>query len=172
MARRTVSLLLLAMLAVLAGACSRPATDAGKLAAVYEMYEGYTRDFPGVEAIAVAEARALWDKGEAVFVDARPENERAVSMLPGAVPQEAFLADPGRFAGKTAIGYCTISYRSGKLAESLAGRGIPMQNLRGGILAWTLEGNPVFGPDGRQVKALHVYGARWDYPPEGYVSVY
>ena len=47
-----------------------------------------------------------------------------------------------------------------------------MQNLRGGILAWTLEGGAVHGPDGRPVKAIHVYGARWDYPPAGYVSVY
>ena len=169
---RRIVFSILVLLAALAAGCSRPDTDAGKLAAVYELYAGYTKDFPGVKSIEVAEARALWDRGEAVFVDARPGNEREVSTLPGAVPQEEFLADPGRFAGKTAVGYCTISYRSGKLAESLAARGVPMLNLRGGILAWALEGNPVFGPDGKQVKALHVYGARWDYPPDGYISVY
>ena len=172
MTRRTTLLLLLACLAALAAACSGPASDAEKLAKVYAMYAGYTKDFPGVEDISVAAARQLAGEGRAVFVDARPENERAVSVLPGAVSEEEFLADPGRFAGKVAIGYCTVSYRSGKLAERLAARGVALKNLRGGILAWALEGGEVVGPDGKPVKALHVYGARWDFPPAGYISVY
>lgn len=173
MTRRGISLLLLlAGLAALAAACPGPGDDAGRLVKVYAMYAGYRRDFPGVQDISVAEAKALQEQGRAVFVDARPDNERAVSVLPGAVSEAEFMADPGRFANRTAIGYCTISFRSGKLAESLAARGIAMRNLRGGILAWTLEGGAVHGPDGRPVKAVHVYGARWDYPPAGYVSVY
>lgn len=171
-ARRHVFAILLACLASLAMGCSGPASDAEKLARVYAMYEGYRKDFAGAGEIGVAEAVRLHAEGRAVFVDARPENERAVSALPGAVSEQEFLADPGRFADKTAIGYCTISYRSGKLAEALSARGISLRNLRGGILAWTLEGNPVFGPDGRQVKAIHVYGARWDFPPAGYIAVY
>ncbi len=165
---------LLAVLAALAlaAACSRASTDAEKLAAVEAMYVGYARDFPAVPDLAPDEARQLLEQGGAVFVDVRPENERAVSMLPGAVSREEFLADPGRFANRTAVGYCTIGYRSGKLAEALAARGIPMRNLRGGILAWTLAGGAVQGPNGRPVKALHVYGAKWDLPPAGYVSVY
>ena len=171
---RSRMLFLLVVLAALslAAACSRPSTDAEKLAAVEAMYVGYAKDFPAVPDIAPDEARQLYEQGGVVFVDARPENERAVSTLPGAVSGEEFLADPGRFANRTAVGYCTIGYRSGKLAEALAARGIPVRNLRGGILAWALEGGAVYGPDGRPVKAIHVYGAKWDLPPAGYVSVY
>jgi sodium/bile acid cotransporter 7 len=171
MNRRIPLVLVLAGLALVA-ACSRPSTDAGKLAAVEAMYEGYKKDFPAVPDIAGAAARQLYAQGGTVFVDARPDNERAVSVLPGAVAEAEFLSDPGRYAGKAVIAYCTIGYRSGKLAERLAAQGIPVMNLRGGILAWVLSGGAVYGPDGRPVKAIHVYGAKWDYPPAGYVSVY
>lgn len=164
-------LFLLLALAVLLAACPGPRTDAGKLAKVYAMYEDLRPDFPGVEDLAPAEAMRLAAQGQAVFVDARPENERAVSMLPGAV-SDAFLADPGSFAGLTAIAYCTIGYRSGRLAERLAGQGVRVYNLRGGILAWTLEGGKVYGPDGREARRIHVYGRSWDLAPAGYEVVY
>lgn len=151
--------------------CSPALTDAQKLAKVYAMYEDFRPDFPGVGDLAPAEAMRLAAQGRVVFVDARPENERAVSMLPGAV-SDAFLADPGRFAGLTAISYCTIGYRSGRLAERLAGQGVRVYNLRGGILAWTLEGGKVVGPDGREVRRIHVYGRTWNFPPAGYEAVF
>lgn len=170
MPRGLFLLLALCALAALLS-CSPPRSDAEKLAKVYAMYEDFRPDFPGVEDLAPAEAMRLAARGRVVFVDARPENERAVSVLPGAV-SDAFLADPGRFAGLTAIAYCTIGYRSGRLAERLAGQGVRVYNLRGGILAWTLEGGKIHGPDGREIRRIHVYGRTWNLPPAGYEAVF
>jgi rhodanese-related sulfurtransferase len=75
----------------------------------------------------------LHQAGQAVFVDARTEAERAVSTLPDAVTETAFLADPARFAGKKIIIYCTIGYRSGLLVKVLARQGIPAVNLAGEV---------------------------------------
>ena len=147
-------------------------TDAEKLAKVYELYRGYTEDFPGAPEISVARAAGLHQKDLAFFVDVRPANEREVSTLPGAVTAEEFLALPEKYRDKTALLYCTIGYRSGVLAQKLARKGMKVFNLKGGILAWTLEGRKVYGPGGKPVKRIHTYGWRWDYPPEGYESVY
>ncbi|MGD8367997.1 MAG: rhodanese-like domain-containing protein [Desulfobacterales bacterium] len=146
-------------------------TDAQKLSAVYRLYAGYKREFPSVKDIAPDEARAEFTAGAAVFVDTRTSAEIAVSKIPGAVTEEQFRKDPQRYAGKTAIAYCTISYRSGLFAEKMAERGIQVVNLRGGILAWTLEGGQVVDPQGRAVRRLHVYGEKWNYAPEGYEVV-
>ena len=93
-----------------------------------------------------------------------------VSMLPHAITQEEFLKDPGKYKDKTVVAYCTISYRSGKFAEEMAKKGIPILNLKGGLLAWVLEGGKVYDSHG-ETKRIHVYGKEWDYPPAGYESV-
>lgn len=146
-------------------------SDAQKRAVVYEMYEDYRSAFPAVHSIPPLEAMALLDAGRAVFVDARQPEEVAVSRIPGAVTEEIFLQSPDAFSGKTVIGYCTISYRSGLLAQQLAEKGIEMHNLAGGILAWTLEGGRVVDPKGATVRRIHVYGPKWNFPPEGYEAV-
>jgi rhodanese-related sulfurtransferase len=146
-------------------------SDAQKRAVVYDMYEDYRKSFPAVPSIPPSEAMALLDAGQAVFVDAREPVEVAVSRIPGAVTEEAFLQSPDAYAGKTVIGYCTISYRSGLLAQQLAERGIIMHNLAGGILAWTLEGGRVVDSKGATVQRIHVYGPKWNFPPKGYEAV-
>ena len=40
-----------------------------------------------------------------------------------------------------------------------------------GILAWLLEGGPVYDESGQEVKRVHVYGDKWDFAPTGYESV-
>jgi sodium/bile acid cotransporter 7 len=57
----------------------------------------------------------------------------------------------------TIIGYCTISYRSGKLAEKLGKKGIKMLNLKGGMLAWVHEGGKVYDDQHGETKRVHVY---------------
>jgi sodium/bile acid cotransporter 7 len=171
---KTLPLIGCAMLAVWA-ACG-PArgqgtmTDAAKKAIVYGMYADYRREFPGVQEVAPAEAMRLLEKGRALFVDTRRPEEMAVSMLPGAVSQAQFLANPEPYRDRTVIVYCTISYRSGLLAARLADQGIPVSNLQGGLLAWVLEGGRVY--DGaKETRRIHVYGPKWNYPPAGYTSV-
>ncbi len=145
-------------------------TDEAKKAAVYGMYAEYRREFPTVQDVAPLAAMRLFEEGAAVFVDTRLPAEMAVSMLPGAVSQAAFLENPERYRGRTVIAYCTISYRSGLLAARLAERGLTVTNLQGGLLAWVLEGGRVYDAAG-ETRRIHVYGQKWNYPPAGYEAV-
>jgi len=69
------------------------------------------------------------------------------------------------------IGYCTISYRSGVLARGLNQKGIPIYNLRGGLLAWVHDGGKVYNGS-KETHRIHVYGQEWNLGPEGYEAVW
>jgi sodium/bile acid cotransporter 7 len=146
-------------------------SDTKKKEIVYRMYTDYKQDFPEVKDISPQQAMELLNQGDTVFVDIRKPAEMAVSMLPDAVSEQTFLSHLDRYQGKNIIGYCTISYRSGKFASEIAKQGITLINLQGGILAWTLEGGKVYDDNGKPVKRIHVYGDKWDYAPAGYESV-
>jgi len=135
------------------------------------MYTDYRKDFEGVQEIDAAAAINLVGDPEVVFVDVRDPGEQAVSMIPGAVTSEVFLAAPERYQGQRIIGYCTISYRSGKLAVKMTRRGITIVNLKGGLLAWVHAGGPLVRGY-KPVKQLHVYGHKWDLAPSDIESVY
>ncbi len=145
--------------------------DAAKKDAVYRMYGDYKKDFPSVRDIAPKEARKRFDQGRVIFVDTRKPAEMAISVLPGAITQDEFTKHPERFFGKTVVAYCTISYRSGIFARDQAHRGIEVLNLKGGILAWILEGGQVNDAQGNPTRRVHVYGDKWDFAPSGWESV-
>ncbi|EFK10480.1 rhodanese-like protein [delta proteobacterium NaphS2] len=146
-------------------------TDEQKKKIVYRMYDDYRREFPHVREISPREAMKEMVHGKIVFVDTRTPAEMAVSMLPGAITEKAFLKHPEKLKAKRIVAYCTISYRSGKFAQEMAKKGTRIFNLRGGLLAWALEGGKVYDANG-ETKRINVYGEEWDYPPEGYESVY
>ena len=135
--------------------------DAQKKEIVYKMYADYKKDFPDVIDITTNDAIALIKADKAVLVDTRKQKEMEVSTLPNAITQEAYLRDPQKYEKKTVIGYCTISYRSGKLAQKLSKNGIRMYNLKGGILAWVLEGGKVYDQNG-ETRRIHVYGKKME----------
>jgi sodium/bile acid cotransporter 7 len=145
--------------------------DAEKKKVVYRMYAGYKEDFPAVRDVSPQQAMEWLDQGKVVFVDTRKPAEMAVSMLPGAFSKQDFLDHPDQYKDKTAVAYCTISYRSGLFAREMARKGISLVNLQGGILAWILEGGKVYDKSGKEVKRVHVYGDKWDYAPAGYDTV-
>ena len=148
----------------------QPANDAERLQVVYGMYAEYQRKFPTVPEMSVQEAMALLGRDEVVFIDTRRPAEWQVSRLPGAVTPEEFSAAAGRYGDKKLVAYCTIGYRSGQLAEELGRQGRKVYNLRGGILAWALEGGTVYDDHG-PVKRLHVFGKQWNYAPVGFDTV-
>ncbi len=157
--------------AVIGPARAEPAlSNDEKRAIVYRMYADYRKAFPGVSDIHPREAMALMNTAKVVFVDTRKPEEMAVSMLPGAISREAFLAHQTEYHDHVIIAYCTISYRSGKFAEVMAEQGVPVRNLTGGLLAWVLEGGKVYDANG-ETRRIHVYGKKWNYPPAGYTSV-
>ena len=138
---------------------------------VYDRYESYREDFPGIEEIGPLTARELLNGGQKlVFIDTRRAEEINVSALPGAISQDDYLASPETYRDHQKIAYCTIGYRSGIFSRDMSRRGETIYNLRGGILAWTLEGGTVYG-DGTPVKRVHVFAERWNYAPQGYETV-
>ncbi len=150
---------------------ARALDDAGKKDAVYRMYADYKKAFPAVRDISPRDARTAFDEGRVIFVDTRQPEEMSVSMLPGAVSSDEYLRHSERYADKTAVAYCTISYRSGLFARDQAEQGLAMVNLKGGILAWILEGGPVVDAAGNPTRSVHVYGDKWDLATDSWESV-
>lgn len=148
-----------------------PADDAARRQAVERLYADYRREFPEVADIAPADALDLWRRGTAVLVDERTPEEQAVSMIPGALRAKDLQTRWEDFRGKSVIVYCTIGYRSGKLAQALRARGVAAVNIRGGLLGWVHAGGPVADAGG-PVKRIHVYGKTWDLAPAGFEAVY
>ena len=112
-------------------------------------------------AISAADARAL----HPVFIDAREPEEYAVSHLPEAVPLGYDDPDFSRLSAvdkrRPVVVYCTVGYRSERMARQLRERGFErVYNLYGSIYAWKLAGFPVYdaaGPTNR----LHTYNRKW-----------
>jgi sodium/bile acid cotransporter 7 len=145
--------------------------DVEKKQRVYHMYARYKKSFPKVQDISAKNAMALMKTAEVVFVDIRQPKEQKVSMLPGAVTEKDFKKNLEQYRGHVIIGYCTISYRSGKLARKMEKKGIVMLNLRGGMLAWVHEGGKVYDQHG-ETKEVHVYSKKWNFLPDGYTPVW
>jgi len=142
-----------------------------KKIAVYRMYDGYKGKFPSAVDITAQRTLELLKRGQVVLVDIRKPAEMKVSMLPDAIPETDFENQPERYGGLTVVAYCTIGYRSGLFAAEWKKKGIDVLNLKGGVLAWTLEGGKVYTPDGREANRIHVYGKKWDLAPTGFESV-
>ncbi len=169
--RKNLQGLLAILLIPCALAPARAESDAERRAQVEALYAGYRKDFPEVVDIEPREAMRLAAEGKALFVDIREEREQRVSMLPGAITEQELLKNLDAYAGKTLIGYCTISYRSGKLAQRLKSRGITLLNLHGGLLAWVHEGGKVYDAAG-ETRRIHVYGRKWNLGPQAFTPVW
>ena len=150
---------------------NEPLSDDERKLKALAMYDNYKKSFPEVVDIGAEEAIALLSTPDVVFVDVRKPEEQAVSMIPGAIPKETFMADLDRYRNKRIIGYCTISYRSGKLARKLTKKGITMINLEAGLLGWVHAGGPVVRQE-QKVQELHVYGSKWDLAPARIKTIY
>jgi rhodanese-related sulfurtransferase len=105
------------------------------------------------------------------IVDVRTPPERGVSIIPGAVSKEVFEAHLVEYAKTPILVYCTAGCRSGAYAEELRRRGLSAFNLRGGVLAWALNGGPFVNPSGDGTRRVHVNGERWNVLPPEYEAV-
>jgi sodium/bile acid cotransporter 7 len=146
-------------------------SDRDKRQKVTDMYNGYKKQFPEVRDISAQKVMALMAEGNAVFIDIRDPREQQVSMLPGAITEKEFINDSAKYKDAVKIAYCTISYRSGKFAQKLQKKGIPVYNLRGGILAWVHDGGKVYDQNG-ETHRIHVYGRKWNLGPKRYQAVW
>jgi rhodanese-related sulfurtransferase len=154
------------------GWAARELTDPEKLQHVYLLYSDYQKEFPQVRDVSAPDVLQMLKSGQKiVFVDTRRPEEIEVSKLPEAISKKMFLArDPAEYKDSIIIAYCTISYRSGIFARDLTEEGRDIYNLRGGLLAWVLEGGKVYDADG-VTRRIHVYGGTWEYAPAGYETL-
>ena len=104
-------------------------------------------------------------------MDVRSPRERAVSVIPRSTSLEDFEAQSKRFTDRPILVYCTVGCRSGAYTQKLREQGFDAFNLRGGVLAWALEGKEFVTPNGRSTHDVHIHGAPQGVLPPGYKAV-
>ncbi len=116
-----------------------------------------------VPAISVEKTAA---NDHAILLDARSPAEFAVSHIAGArfVDFDNFdlasLDDISK--SDTLIVYCSVGYRSEKIAERLLAAGFDhIYNLYGGIFEWKNQGHPVVDATGEATDFVHAYSKLW-----------
>ncbi|MGB0895891.1 MAG: rhodanese-like domain-containing protein [Flavobacteriaceae bacterium] len=57
--------------------------------------------------------------------------------------------------------YCSVGYRSEKIAEKLHKKGYTVYNLYGGIFNWKNEKNTVVDSSGQKTNNVHCYNKEW-----------
>jgi rhodanese-related sulfurtransferase len=120
--------------------------------------------YPSVPQLST-ETLAEWMEraGSALLlIDVRSPDEFAVSHLRGAInlqrPEQIASAIEENAADRTIL-YCSVGFRSSRLAYALAEKG-KVSNLEGSIFQWANEGRAVFQGE-RLVEKIHPYGKRW-----------
>ena len=146
-------------------------SDGDRRQKIDDMYNDYKKQFPEVRDLTAQKAMDLAADRKTVFIDIRESREQQISMLPGAITEKEFKEDPAKYKDAVKIAYCTISYRSGIFAQKLQEIGIPVYNLKGGILAWVHDGGKVYDQKG-ETDRIHVYGRRWNLGPKSYQAVW
>ena len=167
-----VCLLVLSLVPV--GACQDPGALPAeeKRARIDELYEGYKKKFPDAPEVTVETLKArLAAPDPPVVVDVRGDEERGVSIIPGALSREEFEERRDQLVGREVVAYCTIGYRSGLYTQKLIDEGWKASNLRGSIVSWTHVGGDL-EKGGQPTRQVHVYGRKWNLLAEGYEAVW
>ncbi len=100
-----------------------------------------------------------------IILDAREESEYLVSHLSGAIHigYDHFDKNSMRGISKDSpiIVYCSVGYRSEKIAEQLLDMGFSdIRNLYGGIFEWKNQGKQVTDKNGTTEK-VHAFSKTW-----------
>jgi rhodanese-related sulfurtransferase len=125
------------------------------------------RKFPSVKWLNTKQlVEWLGDRtlSQPLLLDARTEAEYQVSHLPQAQridPYHPNLEDIAVNKDVPVVVYCSVGYRSARIAQQLEQSGFTnVYNLEGSIFQWVNEGNPVFQGD-RPTVSVHPYNANW-----------
>lgn len=146
--------------------------NVSRIGQIERFYSEYQRRFKDVPSVSAAELTSLQKDATVLTLDVRTAKERRVSMIPHAISQDEFERDENRYKGRKLVVYCTIGYRSGLYAEKLRKKGWNAFNLKGGVLAWADAHQLFVDPTGKQTKAVHTYGQKWNLLPEEYEGVW
>lgn len=131
-----------------------------------DLIETIRKDFPTVQQLSTSELSA-WlqntNKVRPCLIDTRAKKEFEMSHLQGALHAdslrslEALKIDPQT----PVVLYCSVGYRSSKLATAWMQKGrTNLFNLEGSIFAWANEGRPVY-QGSKQVHQVHPYDKKW-----------
>jgi len=122
-------------------------------------------EFPSVRWVDVP-TLAGWIAGDPppALIDARQRAEYDVSHLRRAIwvdPDHPDLRALSRLRERRVVVYCSVGYRSAKVAQEMTRAGFrDVWNLEGGIFAWANAGRAVFAADQR-VRRVHPYDSIW-----------
>lgn len=106
------------------------------------------------------------ESGQYRLLDARAYREFEVSHIAGATWVGYNDFDLARLAGidhQTPLAvYCSVGYRSERIAERLRRQGYTtVVNVYGGIFEWVNTGRPVVAEFGTQTEQIHAYSTSW-----------
>ncbi len=123
------------------------------------------QSFPSIESISTADL-ADWLAQAApapVLIDARREAEYAMSHLPQAIWANTVEAIEAAGISKESpiVLYCSVGYRSARLAQTLQAAGYSVMNLEGSLFQWANEGRPLVA-DGGATHQVHPYSRLWE----------
>lgn len=125
------------------------------------------RDFPTVQQLDT-ETLAHWleqDKGKVQLIDTRQKEEFLVSHLPHAqhIP-DVETAQAKLNPEQTIVAYCSVGYRSSRLAQQLQGLGYnQVWNLEGSIFQWANEERPLMRDHQQMTEHVHPYRKNWQW---------
>jgi len=113
---------------------------------------------------------------DAIFLDARELEEFKVSHLPNAlhVGYKDFDIQKWQHLNKekSIIVYCTVGYRSEKIAEQLQKNGFKnVKNLYGGIFEWMHQNKPIVN-NKKPTDSIHTYNKEWSQWLQKGIKVY
>jgi len=131
--------------------------------------------YPDAPWLSLSEFSRRSEQEEWIIVDVRPQREQNVSTIPGALNDKEFKArikNRTGERGKQILVYCTAGCRSARYARKLQKQGFKAFNLRGGILAWALDGRMFVTPGGEFVRRAHVCTREWNVLPPDYEAVF
>lgn len=119
-----------------------------------------------VPSISAESLQQEISKSEVVLLDARELSEYKVSHIKSAkyVGYDNFDLDTSiKGIPKTAkvIVYCSVGYRSGKIAEKIKKRGYNVYNLKGGIFDWVNKSHSIVDEKGKETVNIHGYNRSW-----------
>ena len=124
-------------------------------------------EFPAVEHISITEFEQHLENAptaDVLIVDVRAPEEFAVSHLKGAVNLEeadAIVALAQQRQVEQVVIYCSVGYRSARMADALEQQGWDaVVNLEGSIFEWANSGRTVFVGD-EPVEVVHPFDPEW-----------
>lgn len=125
------------------------------------------RKYPTVQSLTTQEL-AQWHKSQQpqpILLDARNAAEYELSHLQQARhidPQQPDLSALPQSLETPIVVYCSVGYRSAKIATKLTEAGYThVYNLEGSIFQWVNEGRLVFQDDNNVTTQVHPYDRRW-----------